>query len=62
MTNRLALAMHLAAVITALALLLVVFHPATWQAFGEIIFTLAFFSSLAFGAYLMWSIIRSGRA
>jgi ubiquinone biosynthesis protein len=62
MTNRLALAMLLAAVITALALVLVVFHPATWQAFGEIIFTLAFFSSLAFGAYLMWSIIRSGRA
>lgn len=61
MTNRLALSMLLAAVIIALALVLVVFHPETWQAFGEIIFALAFFSSLAFGAYLMWSIIRSGR-
>lgn len=61
MTNRLALSMLLAAVIIALSLALVVFHPATWQAFGEIIFTLAFFSSLAFGAWLIWSIIRSGR-
>jgi ubiquinone biosynthesis protein len=61
MTNRLALSMLLAAVIIALAMALVVFHPATWQAFGEIIFALAFFSSLAFGAWLMWSIIRSGR-
>ncbi len=61
MTNRLALSMLLGAVIIALALALVVFHPATWQAFGEVIFTLAFISSLAFGAWLMWSIIRSGR-
>jgi ubiquinone biosynthesis protein len=61
MTNRLALSMLLAAVIIALALVLVVYHPATWQSIGEIVFTLAFFSSLAFGAWLMWSIIRSGR-
>jgi len=61
MTNRLALSMLLSAVIIALALVLVVYHPATWQAFGEIIFGLAFFSSLAFGAWLVWSIIRSGR-
>lgn len=61
MTNRLALSMLLSAVIIALALVLVVFHPATWQSFGEVIFGLAFFSSLAFGAWLIWSIIRSGR-
>ncbi|HEX9018322.1 MAG TPA: AarF/UbiB family protein, partial [Anaerolineaceae bacterium] len=61
MTNRLALAMILSAAIIALALILVIYHPATWQAMGEVIFGLAFFSSLAFGAYLMWSIIRSGR-
>lgn len=61
MTNRLALAMLLAAVIIALALVLVVYHPATWQALGEIVFGLAFISSLAFGAWLIWSIIRSGR-
>lgn len=62
MTNRLTLSMLLSAVIVALALVLVVYHPATWQSFGDIIFGLAFFSSLAFGAWLMWSIIRSGRA
>ena len=61
MTNRLALSMLLSAVIIALALVLVIYHPATWQAFGEAIFGFAFFSSLAFGAWLMWSIIRSGR-
>jgi len=61
MTNRLALAMLLAAVIVALSLVLVVYHPATWQSVGNIIFGLAFVSSLAFGAWLMWSIIRSGR-
>jgi ubiquinone biosynthesis protein len=61
MTNRLALAMVLSAVIIALALVMVIYHPATWQAFGETIFSLAFVSSLAFGAWLMWSIIRSGR-
>jgi uncharacterized membrane protein len=35
MTNRLALAMLLSAVIIALALVLVIYHPATWQALGE---------------------------
>ncbi|HEX9017665.1 MAG TPA: AarF/ABC1/UbiB kinase family protein [Anaerolineaceae bacterium] len=61
MTNRLALSMLLSAVIIALALVLVVYHPATWQSVGEVVFALAFFSSIAFGAWLMWSIIRSGR-
>ncbi len=61
MTNRLALAMILSAVIIALALVMVVYHPATWQAFGEIIFGFAFVSSLAFGIWLILSIIRSGR-
>lgn len=61
MTNRLALSMLLAAVIIALALVLVVYRPETWQAFGEFIFGFAFISSLAFGAILIWSILRSGR-
>lgn len=62
MTNRLALSMLLSAVIIALSLVLVIYHPATWQRFGEIVFGLAFLSSLAFGAWLMWSILRSGRS
>ncbi len=61
MTNRLALAMILSATIIALALVMVIYHPATWQALGEYIFFFAFLFSLAFGAYLMWSIVRSGR-
>jgi ubiquinone biosynthesis protein len=61
MTNRLALAMLLSAVIIALALVLVVYQPDTWRALGEGIFFFAFVSSLAFGAWLILSIIRSGR-
>ena len=61
MTNRLALAMLLSAVIIALALVMVIYRPATWQVVGDIVFTLAFISSLAFGAWLIWSILRSGR-
>jgi ubiquinone biosynthesis protein len=61
MTNRLSLSMLLSAVIVALALVLVVYQPDTWRAFGEMIFFFAFISSLAFGAWLIWSILRSGR-
>jgi ubiquinone biosynthesis protein len=61
MTNRIALAMVLSAVIVALALILVIYHPSTWQSIGEGVFGLAFVSSIAFGAWLIWSIIRSGR-
>jgi len=62
MTNRMALSMLLAAIIIALALVLVVYHPDEWQAMGEFIFGFAFLSSLAFGAWLVWSIIRSSRS
>ena len=61
MTNRLALSILLGATIIALGMVMVVYHPATWQKFGEIVFFFAFISSVAFGAWLMWSIIRSGR-
>jgi ubiquinone biosynthesis protein len=61
MTNRLALSMLLAAVITSLALVMVIYQPEMWRWLGEYIFGLAFLSSLAFGAWLILSIIRSGR-
>jgi ubiquinone biosynthesis protein len=61
MTNRLAMAIILAAVIVALGIVMVIYHPTTWQAFGEYLFFFAFISSLAFGAWLMWSIWRSGK-
>lgn len=62
MTNRMALSMLLAAIIVALAVVLIIYHPDEWQAMGEFIFGFAFLSSLAFGAWLVWSIIRSGRS
>lgn len=62
MTNRIALSMLLAAIIVALAVVLIIYHPDEWQAMGEFIFGFAFLSSLAFGAWLVWSIIRSGRS
>lgn len=61
MTNRLALSVLLAATIIALGMVMVVYHPVTWQRIGEIVFGLAFVSSLAFGIWLMVSIWRSGR-
>ncbi len=61
MTNRLALAIILGGTIVALGLVMVVYHPQEWQALGDWVFGLGFVSSLAFGAWLMWSILRSGR-
>jgi ubiquinone biosynthesis protein len=61
MTNRLALSVLLAATIVALGMVMVVYHPTTWQKLGEFVFGLAFISSLAFGAWLMISIWRSGK-
>ena len=61
MANRIVLGVILSATIVALALVLAIYHPVTWQAIGNIIFGLAFISSLGFGVYVMWSIIRSGR-
>jgi ubiquinone biosynthesis protein len=61
MTNRLAMAIILAAVIVALGIVIVIYHPSSWQAFGEYLFLFAFISSLGFGAWLLWSIWRSGK-
>ncbi|HVP20275.1 MAG TPA: AarF/ABC1/UbiB kinase family protein [Anaerolineaceae bacterium] len=62
MTNRLAMAILLAAVIVALGIVLVIYHPVTWQTFGQYLFFFAFLSSLAVGAWLLWSIWRSGKS
>ncbi|WP_298005630.1 MULTISPECIES: AarF/ABC1/UbiB kinase family protein [Anaerolinea] len=61
MTNRLTLGMILSAVIVALSLVLVVYKPETWQPIGEFIFGFALISSIIFGIWLIWSIIRTGR-
>lgn len=61
MTNRMTLGMILAAVIIALSLVMVVYRAEAWQALGNYIFGFALFSSIIFGVWLIWSIIRSGR-
>ena len=61
MTNRLAAAIVLAAVIVALGIVMVIYHPEVWQTFGQYLFFFAFLSSLVFGAWLLWSIWRSGK-
>lgn len=61
MTNRLSLAILLAATIVALGLVMLVYHPPGWERLGGWLFALAFFISLGFGVWLMWSIWRAGR-
>ena len=61
MTNRITLGMVLSAIIIALSLVLVVFQANIWKTLGEYIFGFALVSSLVFGIWLVWSILRSGR-
>jgi ubiquinone biosynthesis protein len=61
MTNRMAISMILSAVIIALSLVMVVYKSDTWQNLGDFIFGFAFISSVVFGGWLIWSILRSGR-
>lgn len=61
MTNRLSMAILLAATIVALGLVMLVYHPPGWDRFGGWVFALAFIFSLGFGAWLMWRIWRAGR-
>lgn len=61
MANRLALSILLAAMIVALGLVMLVYHPPGWERFGGWLFGLLFLLSLAYGAWLMWGIWRSGR-
>ncbi len=61
MTNRMTLGMILSAVIIALALVMVVYRSEAWQTIGNFIFGFALISSILFGGWLVWSIIRSGR-
>ncbi|HEV2105963.1 MAG TPA: AarF/ABC1/UbiB kinase family protein [Candidatus Eisenbacteria bacterium] len=61
MANRIAIAVVLGATIVALGLALVVVHPAGWGRLAGQVFGIAFTASLAFGAWLMLSIWRSGR-
>lgn len=61
MTNRLALAILLAAMIVALGLVMLVYHPPGWEQYGGWLVGLAFLFSLGFGVWVMWAIWRAGR-
>lgn len=61
MVNRLALSILLAATLVALGLIMIVYHPTGWEQSIGWMFGLAFVLSLGVGAWLMWSIWRSGR-
>lgn len=61
MTNRLALAILLAAIIVALGLVMLVYHPPGWERYGGWLVGLTFLFSLGFGAWIMWAIWRAGR-
>ncbi len=61
MANRMAIAIILGATIIALGIVMVIYRPDSWKALGDIIFAMAFLFSIGFGAWLVWSMIRSGR-
>ncbi|HEY9077742.1 MAG TPA: AarF/ABC1/UbiB kinase family protein [Anaerolineaceae bacterium] len=61
MTNRLAMAILLAATIVALGFVLVLYRSERWQVFFDWFFGFAFIGSLLWGAWIMWSIWRSNR-
>lgn len=60
MANRLALSILLAATIVGLGLLMVIYHPPGWEVIGGWVLAVAFVIAAGFGAWLMWSIWRSG--
>ena len=61
LANRIVLGMIAAAFIVGLAVLMAVYHPWNAAAWLGIFFAIGFAVVLALGAYLAWSIVRSGR-
>lgn len=61
MVNHVALAILLAATVIALGLMMIVYHPPGWEIYGGWLFGFGFIFSLTLGAWMMWTIWRSGR-
>ena len=61
LTNRLVLGIIAAAFINGLAVLMSVYHPPGWEQWAGAAFGIGFVLATALGAYLAWSIVRSGR-
>ena len=61
LANRIVLGILAAAFIAGLAVLLAAYHPAGWEQWAGVFFAVGFVAAAALGAYLAWSILRSGR-
>jgi Predicted unusual protein kinase len=59
--NRIVLGILTAAFIIGLAILLLVYHPASWQQWAGPAFMIGFFSALVLGVVIAWGILRSRR-
>lgn len=60
LANRIVLGVVAGAFIIGLAILMAVYHPPGWDRWGGIFFSVGFALAAALGAYLAWSILRSG--
>ena len=60
LTNRLVLGVIAAAFIGGLAVLMARYHPPGWEGWITPFFFFGFVVATALGAYLAWSILRSG--
>ncbi|MBI4498067.1 MAG: AarF/ABC1/UbiB kinase family protein [Chloroflexi bacterium] len=61
LANRIVLGIVTAAFIIGLAVLMAVYHPFGPEPWLGVFFAVGFLAALALGAYLAWSILRSGR-
>src|SRR5690606_39276826 len=61
MINQLTLTILLSAIIVALGLVMVVYHPPGWEQYGGWVFGTMFLLALASGVGLIWRIWRSGK-
>jgi hypothetical protein len=59
MVNRLAVSILVAAMIIGLGLLMLVYHPPGWEAWGGWFFGVSFVVAFGLGLRLLWSIWRS---
>jgi ubiquinone biosynthesis protein len=62
LVNRLVLGILAAAFIVGLAALHSVYHPPGWDQWAGSVFAIGLVVAGTLGAYLAWSILRSGRA
>jgi ubiquinone biosynthesis protein len=61
LANRIILGILVAAFVNGLAILVSVYRPAGWDRWAGLVFAVGFAFAAIVGAYLAWSILRSGR-